>query len=59
MLLIEKEMHIPSIKEEMLLLKYFEKSIKTQLSPGEVPVRFAVTKSDADGYHCELGILTE
>jgi hypothetical protein len=59
MLLIEKEMHIPAIKEEMPLLAYLEKSIKTRLSLGEVPVRFAITKSDADGYHCELGILTE
>jgi hypothetical protein len=59
MLLIEKEMHIPAIKEEMPLLAYLDKSVNTQLSFGEVPVRFAVTKSDADGYHCELGILRE
>ena len=24
-----------------------------------VPIRFAVTKSNSEGYHCELGILTE
>jgi len=59
MLLIEKEINIPSIKQEVPLLKYFESAIKAQLSIGEVPVRFAVTKSDADGYHCELGVLTE
>jgi len=59
MLLIEKEIHIPSTKEGVILLKYFEGAIKAQLSIGEVPVRFAITKSDADGYHCELGILTE
>src|SRR5450759_4624096 len=59
MLLIEKEIHIPSIKQEVPLLKYFEGAIKAQLSSGEVSVRFAVTKSDADGYHCELGILTD
>jgi len=59
MLLIEKEIHIPSIKQEASLLKYFESAIKAQLSIGEIPVRFAVTKSDAEGYHCELGILTD
>ena len=58
MMLIEKEIHIPSIKE-LPLLRYLERSIQSQLSPDKVPVRFAVTKSDADGYHCELGILTE
>jgi hypothetical protein len=60
MLLIEKEIHIPSINKEVSLLKFFESAIKAQLSLGEVPVRFAVTKSDTDGgYHCELGVLTE
>ncbi|MCX5826739.1 MAG: DUF3326 domain-containing protein [Deltaproteobacteria bacterium] len=59
MLLIEKEIYIPSIKQEVSRLKFFERAIKAQLSPSEVSVRFAVTKSDADGYHCELGILTE
>jgi len=59
MLLIEKEINVPSIKIEVALLKYFESIIKAQLSFGEVPVRFAVTKSDADGYNCEVGILTE
>jgi len=59
MLLIEKEIHIPSIKQEVPLLKYFESAIKAQLSLGEVSVRFAVTKSDSNEYDCELGILTD
>lgn len=59
MLLIEKEIHIPLVKENISLLKYFERAIKAQLSIGEVPVRFAVTKSEEDGYNCEIGILTE
>jgi hypothetical protein len=58
MLLIEKEIHIPLPKENISPLKHFEQAIKKHLSPGEVPVRFAVTKSEADRYHCELGILT-
>jgi len=59
MLLIEKEIHIPLPKENISLLKHFEQAIKKHLSLGEIPVRFAVTKSEADGYHCELGILTK
>ncbi|MBU1208414.1 MAG: DUF3326 domain-containing protein [Proteobacteria bacterium] len=59
MLLIEKEIHIPLPKENIPLLKHFEQAIKKHLSLGEIPVRFAVTKSEADGYHCELGILTK
>jgi len=59
MLLIEKEIHIPSAKEGVSLLKHFESAINAHLSIGEIPVRFAVTKSEADGYHCELGILSE
>ena len=59
MLLIEKEIHIPLPKENISPLKHFEQAIKKHLSIGEIPVRFAVTKSEADGYHCELGILTE
>ncbi|MCJ7508192.1 MAG: DUF3326 domain-containing protein, partial [candidate division Zixibacteria bacterium] len=59
MLLIEKEIHIPLPKKNISLLVYFEQAIKKHLSLGEIPVRFAVTKSEADGYHCELGILTD
>jgi hypothetical protein len=59
MLLIEKEIHIPLPKENISPLKHFEQAIKKHLSPGEIPVRFAVTKSEVGGYHCELGILTK
>jgi hypothetical protein len=59
MLLIEKEIHIPLAKVDVFLLEYFESAIKSQLSIGEVPVRFAVTKSDTGGHYCEVGILTE
>lgn len=59
MKLIEKEIQIPSSKDNISLLNYFDSAIREQLSLGEVPIRFAVTKSDVDGYHCELGILTD
>lgn len=58
MLLIEKELQISSATKVVSLLKNFAREINAHLSVGEIPVRFAVTKSDADGYHCEIGILT-
>jgi len=58
MLLIEKEIHIKLLKEKGSLPAYFEKAISERLCPNEIPVRFVVTKSGTDGYHCELGVLT-
>jgi hypothetical protein len=58
MLLIEKEIHIPLPRENISLVKYFEREIGKYLPPDEIPVRFAVTKSGPDGFSCELGILT-
>lgn len=57
MQLIEKEIHIKLLKEKGSLPAYFEKAISERLCPNEIPVRFVVTKSDTDGYHCELGVL--
>ena len=56
--LIEIELHIPFPKENISLLKHFDQMIKEHFSLGEIPVRFAVTKSGLDGFSCELGILT-
>jgi len=39
------------------VLGYFEEAIREHVSSGSIPVRFAVTKSDSNGYHCELGVL--
>lgn len=58
MLLTEKEIQIKLPKEKGSLPAYFEKAITERLGPNEIPVRFVVTKSDTDGYHCELGVLT-
>ena len=58
MLLIEQELDIPAYKGNTSLLGYFEQAIGDYLSSDGVPVRFAVTQSSPEGYHCELGILT-
>lgn len=38
-------------------MQYLERQIEAHLSPGETPVRFAVTCTDSGGYRCELGAL--
>ncbi len=57
MLLTEREIDIPVAKGSSSLLSYFEKAIKKHLDSEQIPVRFAVTQSDSDGYRCELGVL--
>ncbi len=57
MQLTEKEMLIPARDSGNNPLAYLGESILAALSEGEVPVRVAVTCTDADGYHCEVGIL--
>ncbi len=39
------------------LLARFAATAVAQLRPGEYPVRFVVSKTDAVAYHCEVGIL--
>jgi hypothetical protein len=58
MLLLEHEIDIPSKPGNVGLLGYFEEAIKEHLPANGMPVRFAVTRSNSNGYHCELGILT-
>lgn len=58
MLLTEREIDIPAKKGNTGLLTYFEEAVRQYLPSNRLPVRFAVTKSDSSGYHCELGTLT-
>jgi len=58
MLLIEQEIDIPAKQGNVGLLGYFEEAIREHLPTNGVPIRFAVTQSGSEGYHCELGILT-
>ena len=66
MLLIEQEIDIPTWNRSPIgvedksgsLLAYFEKAICEHLGTNGVPVRFVVTESNTNKYHCELGVLT-
>ena len=55
MLLIEKEFKVPRTDEP--LIPYFRDRIDGVVGESDVPVRFAVTATDRNAYHCELGIL--
>ncbi|MFC1893904.1 DUF3326 domain-containing protein, partial [Chloroflexota bacterium] len=58
MILDEKEIKLPKYTDQESILEYFARNITEQLSPNEFPVRFVVTRTDEDGYKCELGILS-
>lgn len=57
MLLTEQEIHIPAQKGSNSPLVYFEQAIRNHLGSDEIPVRFVVTRSGADEYDCEIGVL--
>src|SRR3989304_9180417 len=58
MYLYEKEISIPCVKDNGGL-KYFSDHVLEKLPSNEMPVRFAITRTDDKGYHCELGILSD
>ncbi len=59
MLLSEKEIIIPRVKNHNALLEYVSRKVSEQLAPNEMPVRFVITRTDDESYHCELGILSD
>jgi hypothetical protein len=58
MLLKEKSIIIPNDNKEQSLISYFENYINSTLSEDEITIRFVVTSSDEQNYHCELGVLS-
>lgn len=59
MLLIEKEISVLPPPKNISLLAYFKQAINDILSDDETPIRFVITQSDSDKYHCELGLITD
>lgn len=57
MRITEQEFALPATKKHRNLLNYFAKEIRKNLKPSEIPIRFVVTKSNKEGYVCELGVL--
>jgi len=58
MLLIEREIDIAVPKGNVSLFSYFDENVRKQFSADNIPVRFAVTQSNAKDFHCELGLLS-
>ena len=58
MLLKEKELLVPLVDRHNNLLCHIAAMIQCELEENEVPVRIAVTKTDNEGYHCEIGVLS-
>ena len=59
MILNEKELNLPKVKNHDNLLGYFTENVMERLSSNEMPVRFVITKTEEKGYHCELGVLSK
>ncbi len=58
MFLHEREFKLSRYKEHRGLLDYFSSSIEQSLqSKRELPVRFAITKSDQNIFYCEVGTI--
>jgi len=58
MILYEKEITLPKVKNNDNLLDYLSENITERLAFNEMPVRFVITDTDEKDYHCELGILS-
>lgn len=56
-MIYEKDTQFPKADDASSLIEYFHRSVAEQSEPGEYPVRFAVTRTDGDTYHCEVGFL--
>ena len=58
MLLAEQEMCVPTGTNTGSLLSCLRQHVSEMIPPDAIPVRFAVTRSDSEGYVCELGVLS-
>jgi hypothetical protein len=53
----EREFNVPVVPGHDRLRLYFAAEVARRLDPGEIPVRFTVTRTDDIAYHCEVGVL--
>ena len=56
--LIEREIVIPLYNGNGSPLAYFAKEMKNHISNKERPIRFAISDSENEKCHCELGVMT-
>ncbi len=56
MRIYQAEYDFPLVSQQNNLRSYFAEQVMQRLGPNETPIRFAVTRTDSTGYHCEVGI---
>jgi hypothetical protein len=59
MRLFEKEIKIPKANNGVNLVQYLSDQVLNTLSEQDTPIRFVITKTDNENYHCELGLLSK
>jgi hypothetical protein len=57
MLILEQELEAPAAPDHRDLLNHFSSALRFRFTDGTIPVRFAVTRSGAERYRYEVGIL--
>lgn len=59
MRLFEKEIKIPIAGNGLQLVQYLSDQVLNLISDQDTPIRFVITKTDNEYYHCELGLLSK
>lgn len=59
MYLYQKEIDMPLFTGKGSIIKFFERHVKTRMLEGEIPIRFALTKTTDKSFQAELGILKD
>lgn len=59
MRLFEKEIKIPIAGSSIQLVQYLSDQVFNLISEQDTPIRFVITKTDSENYHCELGLLSK
>jgi hypothetical protein len=54
----EEELMLPPLEGHKGLLAYLAEAVGERLSPELLPVRFVISGSDAEGYRCEVGVIS-
>jgi hypothetical protein len=55
----EREIEVPRVPGHRHLLDHFRAHVNALMAADEIPVRLAVSASDANSYCCEIGVMSE
>ena len=54
----QRDIDIPKYDGSGSFIDYFKRQINVNTDEGEIPIRFVITQTDHNKYHCELGVLS-